>query len=158
MAKEDDKAANLIVEQVPLVRKQLPDNSPMLCNYLESTGSDLLQMKKWGQAEPLLRESLAIREKTQPNDGSIFNAQSMLGGSLLGQKKYAEAGPMLSNGYEGLKKRRVITRIPQALDRLVEFYAATNKPDEAEMWRSERTRALAAAAASNPRNTALSLE
>src|SRR5262249_47635852 len=67
-AKEDDKAANLIVEQVPLVRKQLPDDSPMLCNYLESTGSDLLQLKKWSQAEPLLRETFAIPEKTQPDD------------------------------------------------------------------------------------------
>src|SRR5262249_12055766 len=156
-AKEDEKAANLIVEQVPLVRKQLPDNSPMLCNFLESTGSDLVQLKKWGQAEPLFRGGLAIREKTQPDDGSASNAQSMLGGSLLGQKKYAEAEPLLFSGYEGLKKHGGIMRIPQALDRLAEFYSATNKPDEAQKWRSERTQALATAAASNPKNTALAL-
>jgi hypothetical protein len=115
-------------------------------------------MKKWGKAEPLLRESLAIREKTQPDDGSASNAQSMLGGSLLGQKKYAEAEPLLLNACEGLKKHKSITRIPQALDRLAEFYAATNKPDAAKKLLAERTQALAKAAASNPKNTALALE
>jgi WD40 repeat protein/tetratricopeptide (TPR) repeat protein len=157
-AREDDKAANLLVEQVPAVRKQLPENSPMLCNYLESTGNDLLQMKKWSQAEPLLRESLAIREKTQPNDGSVFNTQSMLGASLLGQKKYAEAEQMLSKSYEGLKKLGGIMGIPLAVDRLDQFYTATNKPDEANKWRAERSRALAAAAASNPKIAFLSLQ
>jgi WD40 repeat protein/tetratricopeptide (TPR) repeat protein len=157
-AGEDDKAADLLVEQVPAVRKQLPENSPQLCNYLESTANDLLQMRKWGWAEPLLRESLAIREKTQPSDGSVFNAQSMLGASLLGQKKYAEAEQMLLKGYEGLKKLGGIVRIPQAIDRLDQFYTATNKVDEAKKWRAERTKALAAAAASNPKIALLSLQ
>jgi WD40 repeat protein/serine/threonine protein kinase len=157
-AREDDKAAKLLVDQVPVVRKQLPENSPQLCNYLESTGNDLLQMKKWAQAEPLFRESLAIREKTQPDDWSTFNAQSLLGWSLLGQKKHAEAEPLLLKGYEGLKKREAILRIPQALDRLVEFYTATNKAEEAKKWRAERTKALVVAAAAYPKNTLVSLQ
>src|SRR5262249_9587814 len=140
------------------VRKQLPEDSPELAGFLESTCMTLFEMKKWGQAEPLLRESLAIREKKQPDDWSTFNSQSMLGGSLLGQKKYAEAEQMLLKGYEGLKKREGIPRIPQALDRLVELYTATNKPDEAKKWRAERAKALATAAAAYPKNTLLSLE
>ena len=31
-----------------------------------------------------------------------------------------------------------MTCIPEALDRLIEFYTATNKPDEAKKWRTER--------------------
>jgi hypothetical protein len=122
-------------------------------------------MKKWAEAEPLLRESLAIREKTQPNDWSTFNSQSMLGGSLLGQKKYAEAEPLLLKGYEGLKQREKtippygggILRIPQALDRLSELYTATNKPDEAKKWRAERAKQLVTASAAYPKDLLLSL-
>src|SRR5262249_52316168 len=102
---EDDKAAEVLVEQVPVVRKHLFENSPQLCGFLESTGSELLQLKKWGQAEPLLRQSLAIREKPRPDDWYVYNSQSLLGASRLGQKKYAEAEPLLLKGYEGLKRR-----------------------------------------------------
>ena len=31
-------------------------------------------------------------------------------------------------------------RLPEALDRLVELYTATTKPDEAKKWRAERAR------------------
>ncbi len=51
----------------------------------------LLGQKKWTEAEPILRECLAIREKAQPDLWSTFSTQSMVGGALLGQKKYADA-------------------------------------------------------------------
>jgi hypothetical protein len=103
-------------------------------------------MKKWSEAEPILRECLAIREKAQPDHWSTFNAQSMLGGALLGQKKYAEAEPLLVKGYEGMKARerdvlqQGVTRIPEALDRLIELYVTTNKPEEVKKWRAERAK------------------
>ena len=31
-------------------------------------------------------------------------------------------------------------RIPEALDRLIELYTATNKPNEAAKWRAERAK------------------
>ena len=34
-------------------------------------------------------------------------------------------------------------RLPEALDRLIEFYAVTDKPDEVKRWRAERARPLA---------------
>ncbi len=57
------------------------------------------------EAEPLLRECLAIREKALPDNWLTFNTRSMLGGLLLGQKKYEEAEPLLLAGYEGMKER-----------------------------------------------------
>jgi eukaryotic-like serine/threonine-protein kinase len=62
----------------------------------------------------------------------------MFGGALLGQKKYAEAEPRVVKGYENMKKREekipktggVEMRLPEALDRLIELYTATGKPDE----------------------------
>ena len=68
-------------------------------------GLNLIQQRKWAEAETVLRECLAIREKAQPDDWSTFNTRSLLGGSLLGQKKFAEAEPLILAGYEGMKAR-----------------------------------------------------
>jgi tetratricopeptide (TPR) repeat protein len=55
------------------------------------------------EAESLMRECLAIREKTTPDDWRTFEAWSLLGGSLLGPKRYSEAEPLLFQGFEGMK-------------------------------------------------------
>jgi hypothetical protein len=111
-------------------------------------GSVLLQQKKWADAEPVLRDCLAIRQKQTPDSYLTFSTQSRLGGALLGQKKYAEAEPLLLQGYEGMKTREKTIpqhsgeelRIPEALDRLIELYTAINKPDEAMKWQAERAK------------------
>jgi hypothetical protein len=106
----------------------------------------LLQSKAFADAEPPLRECLAIREKAGPDDWTTFNTRTMLGGALLGQKKYAKAEPLLRQGDEGMKAREKsippqgLTRLTEACDRLIELYTATNRPDEAKKWRAERAR------------------
>jgi hypothetical protein len=115
---------------------------------MASLGLALLQQKKWADAEPLLRDCLALRQKQIPDSWLTFNTQSLLGGALLGQQKYAEAEPLLVKGYEGLKAREKTIpqdslgelRIPEALDRLIELYTAINKPDEAKKWQAERAK------------------
>ena len=108
--------------------------------------TSLLQKQKWASAEPLIRECLVLREKRTPDNWKTFNTQSLLGGALLGQKKYADAEPLLLKGYEGMIQReRTIpsegaTRIPEALDRLIELYTATKKPDEVKKWQAERAK------------------
>ena len=50
----------------------------------------------------------------------------------------------MQNGYEGIKQRektippQAATRLPEALDRLIDLYTATNKPYEAKKCRAER--------------------
>jgi hypothetical protein len=145
-AGENAKLADLLQQQLPQARKALPKDSPQLAGMLAQIGTSLLQQKKWTEAEPLLRECLAIREKTQPDVWSTFNTRSQLGGSLLGQKKYAEAEPLLLAGYEGMKQREKTipqqagTRLPEALDRLIDLATATNKPDDVKKWQAERSR------------------
>jgi hypothetical protein len=113
---------------------------------LAQIGLNLLQQKKWTEAEPLVRESLTIREKQEPDDWQTFNTRSLLGGALLGQKRYDEAEPLLRKGYEGMKQRektippQAATRIPETLDRLIELSAATSKPDEIKKWQAERAK------------------
>jgi hypothetical protein len=134
------------VERLAEARKALPKDDPQLARLLAHIGQGQLEQKKWAEAEAVLRECLAIREKTQPGEWTTFNTRSTLGGSLLGQKKYDQAEPLIVSGYEGMKQREKTippqdaTRIPQALDRLIDFYIATNKPDEAKKWQAERAK------------------
>jgi hypothetical protein len=114
-----------------------------LAYLLAQIGLAFLEQKQWTEAEPFIRECLAIRAKAQPDSWTTFNTRSMLGGALLGQKKYAEAEPLLLEGYQGMKEREKTIppigkdRLPEAVERLIDFYTATNKPDEVKKWRAE---------------------
>ena len=140
------EAAKLLGDVLADARRALPTDSLQLAGQLAHFGSLLLEMKGYAEAEPLLRQCLTVREKTQPDVWITFNTHSMLGGSLLGQNKYADAEPLLVKGYEGMKAREktipkeASTRIPEALDRLVELYTATNKPNEVKKWKVERAK------------------
>ncbi len=140
------QAIALIREILSDARKSLPNDSPELAGMLARFGWNLLGLKAFAEAEPLLRECLAIREKAEPDAWSTFNARSLLGGALLGQKKYAEAEPLLRQGYEGMKAREKsippiwATRLLEALDRLIELSTATNRPEEVKKWQAERAR------------------
>jgi eukaryotic-like serine/threonine-protein kinase len=145
-AGEQSKTADFLAEKLSETRKMLPQESPLLAAQLGTLGLSLLEAKAFTEAERLIRECLAIREKTQADDWRTFNARSMLGGALLGQKRYAEAEPLLLDGYEGMKQRQksippqASTRIPEALDRLIDLYTATSKPEELKKWQAERAK------------------
>jgi hypothetical protein len=129
-------------------RKQLPKDSPQMAVAMAEYGGAMLAVGEFVKAEPVLREGLLIREKVEPNAWTTFYARTRLGESLLGQRKYAGAEPLLLSGYEGMKpreenipagSRQVLT---ESLDRLIELYTATNKPDQAQKWRTERAKYL----------------
>ena len=145
-AGKPDVALPIVKDTLVKIRKVFPAESPQLAGILAKWSSSLLGARAYLEAEPLLRECLTIREKTQPDVWSTFNTHSMLGVALLGQKKYADAEPLLLKGYEGMKARETTIppqgrdRLPEALDRLIELYTATNKPDDAKKWRAERAK------------------
>src|SRR5262249_53890105 len=116
-------------------RRTLSADDPRLANILASLGGTLLKVQQAAEAEKVLRECLAIRERNEPDAWTTFNAKSMLGGALLGQEKYADAEPLLVEGYEGMKQRQA--KIPkegqaavsEALERLTQLYEAWGKPE-----------------------------
>jgi hypothetical protein len=126
-----------------VVRERSGADSVASANALAALGSNLLQQKKWTEAEAMLRQCLAIRAKKDADAWGTFNIRSMLGGALLGQERYADAEPLLLKGYEGMKQRAA--KIPpqgkvwltQALERLVQLYGAWDRPEEAAEWRKE---------------------
>jgi serine/threonine protein kinase/tetratricopeptide (TPR) repeat protein len=140
------EAKTLGKDLVTVARESQPGESPQLAGVLAQYGLTLLQLKAFSDAEPLLRECLTIREKKQAKLWNTFNAQSMLGGALLGQKNHADAEPLLLKGYEGMMAREKsippagMIRIPEAIDRLIELYTATNRPDKAKKWQAERAK------------------
>jgi serine/threonine protein kinase/tetratricopeptide (TPR) repeat protein len=133
----------LLCELVAIARQSAGADSPTYAEHLAPLGQNLLAQHKHFQAEAVLRECLAIRQKKLPDDWVTFNTRSMLGAALLGQKRYTEAEPLLLQGYGGLKQRQ--RRIPKegqvhlgdSLKRLVQLYDAWGKKDEAARWRKE---------------------
>jgi hypothetical protein len=136
-----DRQEPLLRTLLVQTRKQSGPRSVQAAGALAGLSANLLRQEKYTDAEPLLRECLAIRAKEMPDDWLTFNTRSMLGGALVGQKKYAEAEPLLLAGYEGMKQREawmpphVRQRLIEALERLVEIHDATGKRDEAARWR-----------------------
>jgi hypothetical protein len=113
----------------------------LLASAIASLGLNLLTQTKWSQAEPLLRESLAIREKAVPDDWTRFNAMSLLGAALCGQGRYAEAERFVVPGYEGMTARAGKIpvsgkpRLAEAALRVVQLYESWGKIEPAAAWK-----------------------
>ena len=82
----DAEAKPLLRDALERARKRFGPADPRTAGAMAPLGRNLIQQRRWAEAEPVLRECLAIREKVQPDDWSTFNARCQLGGSLLGQK------------------------------------------------------------------------
>jgi eukaryotic-like serine/threonine-protein kinase len=129
--------------QLDQARKQFGPNDLRTAAAMASVGRSLLMQQKWADAEPVLRECLAVREKLQPDEWSTFNARSLLGGSLLGQKKYALAELLVLSGYQGMKAREAKIpapgkpRLAEAGERVVNLYEAWGQTEKAREWRKK---------------------
>jgi serine/threonine protein kinase len=124
-------------------------DSSVYTSELAQLGQGLCTLKRYCDAEQVLRECLAMRAKKEPDAWTTFNTLSLLGQALLGQKKYAEAEPLLLKGYEGLKARRDsippevrAERLAQAVDALIELYTATNQSEHMTKWQAEKAKLL----------------
>ena len=141
------EASRLARELLAQARQTLPPDSPQLAGRLAQLGLTLLEQEKGAEAEPLLRECLAIRQKKEPGEWATCLTQARLGAALLGQKKYAAAEPLLVQGCEGMRgwaarlgpSHYSFTRGPLAegLKRLVALYDPLGKPAEAARYRKE---------------------
>src|SRR5262249_51894038 len=91
-------------EQNFYLKQEVGADSPVYAGRRILLGEILLHLHKYAEAETVLRECLAIREKKQPDAWQTFSTRSMLGGALLSLKKFADAEPLLVSGYEGMKR------------------------------------------------------
>jgi len=134
-------AERLYYDVIARRRKLEKPDGTVLAGDLAQLGDVLLKQAKWWDAEPLLRECLAIREKVLPDVWSRFNTMSHLGGALLGQGRYEEAEPLVIGGYEGMRARDAKIpppakpRLREAAERVVRLYQAWNKPENTNEWK-----------------------
>jgi tetratricopeptide (TPR) repeat protein len=142
--KQPEKGEPLLRELATAIKAKAGAESPAYAARLAALGENLLRQSRFGDAETVLRQGLAIRDQKLPNDWPAFHTKSLLGASLLGQKNYAAAEPLLVQGYEGLKQRqdqippRSKARLTEALERLVQLYDGWGKNDQADEWRKRR--------------------
>ena len=118
------------------------DGESDVANVSELLGQNLIKQRKSEEAEPLLRQALAFREKTDANGWERFRAQAFLGAALAGQRRFAEAEPLLMSGYKGMKQHAAqmpaneIRWVRSSGDRIVDLYVQWSKPEEATEWRA----------------------
>ncbi len=138
-------------------RRRPKDGRPSL-DYawaLATLGKMLIVRSACTEAEPIVREALAIREVMLREDWRTFNTKALLGRALFGQKRYADAEPLLRVGYEGVKARAETMSpyrkhyLRETLDCLIQLAEATGKPSDAKAWKEERAK-MDAGAASKP--------
>jgi tetratricopeptide (TPR) repeat protein len=136
-----EKAESLRRKWIAICKGRFGSDSVVYAVELQSLGFNLLHQNRSEHAEGVLRESLAVYEKKQPNAWPTFYTQSLLGYARLEQKQYTDAEPLLLAGYQGLKKRAA--QIPpvsksllgDAAQRLVALYEAWDRPEQAATWR-----------------------
>jgi hypothetical protein len=139
-------SAGLVVfyqEELSRLRAELHPEGPALAAAIAQLTLALLTERKFSEAEPLARECLKIREKQAPDDWRTFNTHALLGASLLGQTQYEQAERWLLSGYEGMNQRQEAipavgrARLKEAIQHLVRLYEATERPQEATLWKQK---------------------
>jgi tetratricopeptide (TPR) repeat protein len=90
------------------------------------------------EAESLIRETLAFHEKVAPAHWRTCYWKSVLGVILLSQRHYEEAEPLILKSYLGMKDQEAMqgdgVELGEAVERIVQFYEATNQPEKARQW------------------------
>jgi serine/threonine protein kinase/tetratricopeptide (TPR) repeat protein len=134
-------AEPLLRELVAFLRDQPEPASTQYASQLGQLAQNLLHQKKYAEAEPFARDSLAIRARNKPDGWTTHYTRSLLGAALLGQKKYADAEPLLVEGYAGMKAGKVPkggkVYVTQALGWLVQLHDARGNKAEADRLRKE---------------------
>ena len=127
--------------------KEGPD-SAAYARALKGLGENLIRRQKHKDAEPVLRECLAILQKQKPDAVMTFEVQSWLGTTLLRQRDYDEAEPLLLRAVHGLREAKpeeahhhfapaTGDRLTETIDSLIALYRATGRADQAARWEKE---------------------
>jgi serine/threonine protein kinase/tetratricopeptide (TPR) repeat protein len=135
-----DESISLHRQALTLRRAKLGPDHPHSVLSMNGLAAAYLEARRFGEAESLLRASHEIRERGEPDDWWRFHTMSQLGWALSGRRNYVEAEPLLIQGYRGLSERQVKIPAPArrnlvaAAGRIVPFYEAWDKPEQARSW------------------------
>jgi serine/threonine-protein kinase len=127
LAEQGVRKAMRIVEKLPKNAHARETTNIALALILNKTGRS-------GEAEALLRDTLAVAQQNSRRPLDVVLASGALGECLAIQKRYAEAEPLLVQSYATLKSVQVpgSPAIREARERLASLYAARGKPSQIE--------------------------
>jgi eukaryotic-like serine/threonine-protein kinase len=124
-------------EALAVYRKQ-PTNQQVV-TVLMALGDALVGQRRLTEAIPYLRQANAIFDKGGPRRTPWYKpeAQSSLGAALASTDDRAEAERLLLAGYQGLQAVASTppVRLRASIERLIAFYAASGRRDDAAEWR-----------------------
>jgi serine/threonine protein kinase len=135
------EALSLFKRTLRLQKAKLGADSPWRLTCMNQTGACLIRMKKFGEAEALLRDCLALRTRKHPDGWEVFHTRSQLGQALTGLKRYADAETLLREAHRELAARKGKIPVPfrcfirEAAQALVDLYQAWGKKERAAKWR-----------------------
>jgi serine/threonine protein kinase len=138
-----NEARTLFEETLRRQMAKLSADHPSRLLVLNHTGACLLKMKKYDEADVLLRDCLALRTRKAPGEWWVSHTKSHLGQAATGLKRYAEAEALLLGAYQELSSRndKIPARnrhyIGEAAQALVDLYEAWGKEEQAAPWRKK---------------------
>jgi tetratricopeptide (TPR) repeat protein len=119
---ELQKADSLFREAADSYRKILGPTRQATARVLASWAEMMVEQKRYAEAGPLLRESIAAFDKSAPSDWRQAHAQAMLAIVLFDAGSRDEAGPLLHSAYQVLLQRQ--DKIPFDKKRIVDVVRA----------------------------------
>lgn len=142
-----DECARRCGDWLDCCRRTLAPDHFELANAAAALGETLLRLNRPADAEPLLGESLEIREKVfpggTPNASLTHRTRGLLGVALAHQRRFADAEPLVLRSHADLLGDRsgdpsCEARLHEAVERVADMY---------ERWNEEAPSAERAAAA-----------
>jgi tetratricopeptide (TPR) repeat protein len=141
-----DLAAELAGGVVERLRERPETRREDLDHEVFELASHILWSGRAEEAEPLLRETIAVQRELDPGGWLLAKKTFFLATALLWQGKHEEAERLLLESFE-----LVVDRIDLApawekhfpadvAGRLVELYTALGRTDEAEKWTAEKVK------------------
>ncbi len=133
-----EDAEVLYRQAVETFRRTAGEDHPSMGYYKMGLGRILTDLGRPQEAEPLLREVLALFHRLGPEGRGAASARSALAAALIGQGRYDEAERLLLDSLPVLRAKlgddhRITVR---ALRRLVTVYESTGRPRDAETYRA----------------------
>ena len=134
----DFRGAEAAAREALAVYRKQPTNQQVV-TVLMALGDSLAGQRRFKEAIPYLREANALFDKGGPRRTPWYKpeAQSSLGAALASTDDRAEAERVLLAGYQGLQAVASTppVRLRASIERLIAFYAASGRRDDAAEWR-----------------------
>ncbi len=143
LEKNLEKSAALMEETLVLSRRIVGNTHPNTLTCIAGLGDVYLSKGEPQKAEPLLREAVEVYAKAGAGSSRTAVARCQWGTALMRLGRLADAEPLLLGGYASLTSDRArLTTVQAKLlgelgQRIVEFYVAAGRPEEAAEWRQK---------------------